>query len=335
MQLFLYTSDKWSLKSNKPIVVVCEGCGTPRVTVIRRHKEGDLCRSCVQVGRPDLAGRTGENSLHWKGGKLPKICKICGKEFLVSPYKEDSAKFCSRGCYGKWRSENLRGENNSAWKGGGVTKICEVCGKEFSVNSYQADLARFCSNKCRGEWRSESLCGENNPCWKEKVVKICEVCGKEFSVSPSLSNSRRCCSRGCYGKWRSENMSGENSPLFHKQKPLDTRKRLSATLQGIHYDEWESFAKDQPYCPKFNGVCRESNRVKYDRCCFLSGMTEEENGRRLSVHHVDMNKGQGCDGYEWKLVPLSISWHVRAHSSLWTSRIQYLLKHVWANMEVV
>jgi hypothetical protein len=124
-------------------------------------------------------------------------------------------------------------------------------------------------------------------------------------------------------------VDGENNPMFGTNRSEETRRRQSATNQGILYDEWEEFAKDSPYCPKFNERCRESNREKYGRCCFLSGTTEDDNGQKLSVHHVDMNKNRGCDGHAWKLVPLAAKFHSISHTPLWTARIQYLLNHVW------
>lgn len=107
-------------------------------------------------------------------------------------------------------------------------------------------------------------------------------------------------------------------------------RKMSAAQQGIPYDEWESFAKSQLYCPKFNEGCKESNRMKYGRRCFLTGLPEAENGQKLSVHHCDMNKQQGCDGHRWRLVPLCRAWHGRTHNETWESRIGYLLEHVWS-----
>lgn len=317
MQLFWYTSAELSKGSHKKVVAVCEECGTYRC--VRKREYSDLCFTC---------SRTGENNYGWVGGDVNKICEVCGKEFLVMPSLSQQ-RFCSRECQGKWQSEARSGENSSCWKGGKVIKVCEVCGEEFLVTPALASASRFCSSKCFGRHHSENIRGENSPVWKEKVVQICDECGKEFSVIPSKSH-QRFCSRECYGKWRSENLSGRNSSCFGKLRPYEIRKRVSATLQCISYDEWESFAEDHPYCPKFNNACRESNREKYDRCCFLSGMTETENGKKLSVHHIDMNKEQGCNGHTWKLVPLSAKWHGHAHTQTWMARIQYLLDHVWS-----
>ena len=108
----------------------------------------------------------------------------------------------------------------------------------------------------------------------------------------------------------------------------------SAAKQGIPYDEWESFATEQKYCPLFNKACKESVREKYDRRCFICGLPESENItsagklKKLYVHHVDMDKQQGCDGKRWRLIPVCIQHH-NLHNNLWMYRVIYLLGHVW------
>ena len=386
-QLFGYTSDQLSPKSSKKIVAVCEECGMYRVGRKADYRalcgscsqSGErnsswnsvmmVCEVCgkeftvkvsaVKNGRGRFCSREcqgkwmsenqcGENSPSWKGGKVAKVCEVCGKEFSVFP-SQSHHKFCSRECHEKWQSESRSGENHPMfgvkgedhpmwkeksprWKGGVVTRTCEVCGKEFFIppSWLKRSGGRFCSRECHGKWQSESCRGENSPSWKGgKVAKVCEVCGGVFHVDQCDIDKRRTCSGECYGKWRSENIRGEDNPLFGKSPSIETRRRQSATHQGIPYDEWEGFAMNSPYCPKFDEACKESNREKYDRCCFLSGMTEEENGKKLSVHHVDMNKTQGCDGHAWKLVPLAAKLHSISHTPTWIARIQYLLEHVW------
>ena len=90
------------------------------------------------------------------------------------------------------------------------------------------------------------------------------------------------------------------------------------------------------YCYKFNEECREQNREKYNRECFFCGKTEEENERKLSSHHADYNKNQGCDKTpDWKLVPLCISCHSmtggnKENRVVWEARILYLHKEYWS-----
>ena len=116
---------------------------------------------------------------------------------------------------------------------------------------------------------------------------------------------------------------------------ITNREKHSAAIQHVPYDEWEGYVSDSPYCPLFNEECKESNREKYGRKCFLTGLPEEKNitstgkQQHLSVHHVDMDKGQGCDGKRWKLVPLCMNWHSKVHNELWEIRIIWLLNNVW------
>jgi hypothetical protein len=76
---------------------------------------------------------------------------------------------------------------------------------------------------------------------------------------------------------------------------------LSAKRQGIHIDDWDGYATEQKYCKMFNESCKTQNRLKYDNRCFLCGKKQSDNitttgkQKALSVHHVDLNKDQGCD----------------------------------------
>ena len=112
-------------------------------------------------------------------------------------------------------------------------------------------------------------------------------------------------------------------------------KRISAGHQHIPYDEWEAFIVKKSYCLDFNEEIRELNRDKYGRMCFLSGLPEIENigkdgkQRKLSVHHYDMDREQGCNDKIWKLVPLCMEWHSKVHNELWEARIIWLLENVW------
>jgi transposase len=141
------------------------------------------------------------------------------------------------------------------------------------------------------------------------------------------------------------------SKLYGKQKPSDSElyrlyitERKSAVEIGAMFDisstsiaRWlresgvqirsntEAHAKEMhnrwmggisnKYCDQWTEELRESTRERYGRKCFLCDKTEEDNGQRLSVHHVDMNKNQGCDGHSWKLVPLCKRCHARAHAN--------------------
>ena len=113
-----------------------------------------------------------------------------------------------------------------------------------------------------------------------------------------------------------------------KKHSDDTRINMSCAQQGVSRDEWCGFISETPYCDKFDEECRESNRNKYYRCCFLCGVDEEENRQKLSVHHVDLNKDQGCNDHKWKLIPLCRKCHGRAHTKIWKARIIWMLDNI-------
>ena len=177
------------------------------------------------------------------------------------------------------------------------------------------------------------------------VYAICSTCTFERTVSYATyiktggmckSCSKLGISNGMFGKIGKSNpafgRTGDKHPSFGKHHSEETRRRISAGHQGIEYDEWEYYAVDSPYCPLFNKSCRESNREKYNRECFVCGISESENitstgkYRKLSVHHVDMNKDQECDGHEWKLIPVCMHCHGKLHTKRMQSCIEYILK---------
>jgi len=130
-------------------------------------------------------------------------------------------------------------------------------------------------------------------------------------------------------EWRHKQSIAQsgNSNGPHTEK---TKQKISATHQGIPYEEWVGFSNEASYCEKFDEACRERIREKYNYKCFVCNKHQDKNitktgkHNKLSVHHVDMNKDQGCNGNEWKLVTLCMSCHSKAHGEPMKSRIEYI-----------
>jgi hypothetical protein len=109
-------------------------------------------------------------------------------------------------------------------------------------------------------------------CGKTKIVGSWALC--------------RGATRSC-GCFRSEFLSGEGNP------------------------NWQGGISYEPYCRKFTEKLKEKIREEYGRMCVLCGKSEFLNKQKLDVHHVDYNKEQGCNGKNWKLLPLCHSCHTK------------------------
>lgn len=94
------------------------------------------------------------------------------------------------------------------------------------------------------------------------------------------------------------------SPPIGRVCTEETRRKRSAAFQGLSLDEWNGYTSFEPYCSLFNIELKEKIRNRDNRVCVLCGKSEILNGARLSVHHIDGDKMQGCNGKKWHLVAL-------------------------------
>lgn len=205
-----------------------------------------------------------------------------------------------------------------------IKRVCETCGKEFEAKTYDVKRGwgKYCSVKCRNvAHRSQVVCvclqcgkkfkvptshvkrGEGKFCsvkcsaefHKLRVTRICKTCGKEFEVWESVVQygSGKFCSRKCTYIGLSNAFSGDGNPL------------------------WRGGVSRGDYCEKFNNARKEDVRNEFGRRCWVCDKTEEENGRKLDVHHVDYAKSQGCNGKAWSLIPLCRSCHIKTNHNRW------------------
>lgn len=248
--------------------------------------------------------------------------------------------------YWTWAFYGYHSDELKPQSGKPVVARCDDCCQYRIVRmDAYCDLCRPCATSINFSMGHKS--GNKSGGWRGgKACVECNECGKSISRHPSIVSDRNFCDKTCFAKFKNGKGVGmyihtENTKAIMSvarnvfiADPVN-REKLSAAKQGISYDEWEGFATDNPYCPLFDETCRESNREKYGRKCFLYGLDESENitstgkHKKLSVHHVDMNKYQGCDNHEWNLVPLCLHHHGSAHTNLVMNRIIYLLNNVW------
>jgi hypothetical protein len=69
------------------------------------------------------------------------------------------------------------------------------------------------------------------------------------------------------------------------------------------------------YCKKFNSEFRTRVRMFFGNICFLCGKTENENGKKLSIHHVTYDKQTLCNNKKAPFVPLCSSCHSKTNGN--------------------
>lgn len=222
-----------------------------------------------------------------------KICPICGKDFRTKhPYQVT----CSRECAAKHRTGRVRAQ---------VEVSCENCNSKFNVykSKYENQEKFFCSRECSFEWHT----GKNHSMYKgeKKLLPNCKICGKQLKdyrsvycnkhaqqgergsnykdgrcINPNFCidcgkeikriDAKRC--RKCYHEWQKEN---SNKGCFK---------------EGEEHIFWNGGSSFEPYSPEFNNIFKEKIRERDLFECKLCGISQEENGRKLSVHHIDYDK---------------------------------------------
>lgn len=109
---------------------------------------------------------------------------------------------------------------------------------------------------------------------------------------------------------------GENHSLFGKHLPESTKEKLRIANSGENSAMWKGGTSFQSYCPKFNERRKRAVRDFFSNICICCGKTVFENINKnkqyeLSVHHIDHDKEQGCDGKPFNLVPLCSTCHTK------------------------
>lgn len=148
---------------------------------------------------------------------------MCGEEYTpVNRSRKNNSRFCSKKCYGRWLSENIKGSGNNKWRETHHLPdreewVCDNCGKiiQLTPSDIKAQKHHFCSNSCFHNWSSKNIVGDKHSQWRGGQVNvICEQCNKEFFIYPSRKkHSRYFCTMKCYNKWRSENFRGSGNPM--------------------------------------------------------------------------------------------------------------------------
>lgn len=221
-----------------------------------------------------------------------------------------------------------------------IIVACDRCGKlrEIRKSQYYA-LCLSCANTGRPvskETRKKlSIAGKGRCLSEEHKKKLIKAnTGRRLS-----ENQKRILYEARKGSTHTEESRRKMSDSRRGKHPSKkTRKKMSNARKGKNNPNWHGGVSFGKYCPKFNNAFKEYIRTKFGRVCFLCSKTEEENGQKLSVHHVNYDKNCGCadtkedkkaDDEACQFVPLCVSCNTKVNSNRdkWEKRIKNKLRN--------
>lgn len=195
-----------------------------------------------------------------------------------------------------------------------ILVACDECGAVSTIiKRHNHHLCRVCT-QIKYSWLKDKE-WLSNQYWS-KMLPLSQIAKIVGCSTQSVANAFH--RLGITLRTYSESEEGVLNYNYGKEIAEEQREKISknhADFSGENHPNWQGGISFDPYCTKFNNVLKEEIREKFGRVCFLCPKTEKEEGRKLSVHHVDYNKGQGCNGLRWLLVPLCRSCNTKVNNN--------------------
>jgi hypothetical protein len=204
--------------------------------------------------------------------------------------------------------------------------ICMECGGSFKVKPSVVKRGRgkFCSDKCKYAWREKYYIGEQNPNYgnkwsEERKIKFSE--SRMGDKNPFYNKEHSLETRLKMGMFKNHHHSEEAKEIIRQSrlgsKASDsTIYKMRISHQGDKCYRWKGGISFDPYCPKFTREFRDRVRFFWGYVCGNPecGKTQEENGEKLSVHHVHFDKQVCCNDRPAMFIPLCRSCHTKTNN---------------------
>ena len=244
-----------------------------------------------------------------KAGKSNKILYENPTEAMILGYKKNSLThlkyYQNHPETKKQRSEKMiiRCQNPTEAMIKSYKKI-SVSNKARAKNPTEAMIEghKKAGKSNKGKVRTQSA--------KDKLSKAQKIKGKH--PTPAMIEGRKRTIEKNKGKHRSQ-VSKDKSSISNKANWLDEEFR--AAHSGENANNYKGGISNLPYCEKFDEDLKERVREYFDRCCYVCGKNEIDNGEKLSVHHVNYDKMVCCNDVKPLFVPLCRSCHMKTHDN--------------------
>jgi len=291
-----YDPNSLKPKSQKRICVICDDCGRVRWMAMAFVKH--LCRSCTSKRRwakeSERKSQSNKRLKYFKENP-DKIMHgldhyLYGKH-LTGKHKRNIGK----GNVGRACSDSTKEKISFANAG-------KVRTDEMNKRNKLSHLGKLASDRIR-----EKMSLSQKEYWKlhpdETSIRFSHLVGNNNPAKrPDVRN-----------KIRKANTGRKQTPeAIENMRKSHKTKEYFEKMGGPNSPNWQGGISYGVYCYKFNREFKEKIRDRYNRNCFLCSMSEEENGRLLSVHHVNYDKNCLCNGF-CEFIPLCNKCHAKTN----------------------
>lgn len=219
-------------------------------------------------------------------------CRQCGIPYYRCGSHRSRGGYCSRKCFAVARE----GANSHLYKTGSAVVRCVICGKEKAVKPSEAMKHSTCSAECRTKRRQTVL--------RNRIASKCEECGVVIEIMPCQLGKKRFCSRLC------------------------ANRRHSRYLRGPRNGRYIHGKAESDYPPGWTWGFKKAIRRRDGHVCQVCGMTREDHGKALCVHHINYDKN---DLSLINLVTICRFCHGKMHGSplsrkRWENRLSKMMK---------
>lgn len=155
----------------------------------------------------------------------------------------------------------------------------------------------------RGSYFIAELCGVSPPAIRYWLFKY-DIVGRTNREAQLIAIKNNRFPKGHFD--RICRMSGGNCTVRSDETRQKVSMNRKGKCMGVDHPHWNNGSSFEPYGIEFNNELKEKVRKRDGYVCCVCGVTQEEEGYALSVHHIDYDKK---NNEESNLVSLCKSHH--------------------------